>query len=74
MAEIRCTGRPVDDRLRPTGDPCGRRLPATTWPGDLRQIAMAAGWSIAPDGTATCPACRRPPAEVAALVREVRRG
>lgn len=73
---LHCSGRPVDDRLAPVGKPCGKRLRWTSgWTGcsgELQQ-ALAAGWSVAPDGTATCPACRRPAPEVVALVREVGR-
>jgi hypothetical protein len=71
---ITCTGRPVDDRLQPHGQPCGRTITIRGRDGDgLDQVAIAAGWALAPDGTATCPSCRRPPAEVAALAREARR-
>lgn len=68
VAEIVCTGRLVDDQLRPTGQPCGQKLRSHA--GALGQAAIAAGWGLAPDGSATCPRCRRPPAEVAVLVRE----
>jgi hypothetical protein len=70
---ITCTGRPVDDRLQPHGQPCGRAIRVRGIDGDgLDQVAIAAGWSLAPDGSATCPSCRRPPPEVAALAREAR--
>jgi hypothetical protein len=69
---IVCTGRQVDDRLQPHGPPCGKRLYGGA--GTVATRALAAGWALTPDGQATCPTCRRPPPEVAALVREMRHG
>lgn len=63
-----CSGRAVDDQLRPIGEPCGKKLGARS-----PEIARAAGWSVGPDGQAICPGCRRPAPEVVALVREVAR-
>ena len=76
MADLTCTGRPVDDTGRAHGQPCGRRLRARA--GQLAQVARAAGWAVTgadgPRWTGTCPRCRRPAPEVAALAQEVRRG
>lgn len=69
MAELTCSGRAVDDHLQHAGHPCGRRLRAHGQPVD--QVARAAGWLLAPDGTGTCPGCRRPAPEVLALIRQV---
>lgn len=69
MAEIRCMGRPVDDRLQPAGQPCGKRLASRVAP--IAQVAIATGWSISPDGEACCTRCRQPPREVRELVRQV---
>jgi len=59
---IRCTGRPVDDELRATGEACGRVL-ARRWrrwtDAEYLTYARAAGWAVGPDGVA-CPKCRRP--------------
>lgn len=66
-----CTGRPVDDQFVPHGEPCGKRFRERANRRELVDAARAAGWSVGPNGDAMCPACRRPPPEVTALVREV---
>ena len=72
VADLICTGRPVDDQGRPTGEPCGRRLrplPHDT-DADVVQRARGGGWAVGdehPDGSrdVMCPRCRRPDPAIA---------
>jgi hypothetical protein len=63
--KLTCTGRAVDDNLRPVGPPCGRTIGNDDDWFPIEDVARAAGWSIAGPHV-MCPACRRPDPAIAA--------
>lgn len=80
VAALVCAGRPVDHQGRSAGDPCGRRLRPRPFDtaADMVQRARGGGWSVGnehPDGSrdVMCPRCRKPSAELTALIKELNR-
>lgn len=75
---LRCSGRPVDKHLQPSGGACGRvfRGRGVLAFDVVVEQARAAGWRVGPpdaDGTrpASCPSCSRPDPQVVAICREL---
>jgi hypothetical protein len=63
VTAITCDGRRVDDTLTPRGPACGKTFKRGWKQTPLDEQARAAGWALGPDGTACCPACRKPSRE-----------
>ncbi len=61
---IVCGGQNVDDSGTPVGHVCGKTFRPRGYASAVEQ-ARAAGWRIAPNGDAMCPACARPDPAIA---------